>query len=148
MSSSQGPINNLGYQVFMVGISLLALANAAVLIILNGHPLVGVPGLVDALLTPIFLVDFGLRVAAAKSKWRYFFVQSVGRTCWAACGCRGWTFCESSVFTASSLSPGRCRDPEADISWDVPASLANSVLGAMTLLAILVLEIGGIACLF
>ncbi len=75
MSSSQRTINNLGYQVFMVGISLLALVNAAILILLNGQPMVGVPGLVDALLTPIFLFDFVLRMAAAKSKWRYFFVQ-------------------------------------------------------------------------
>lgn len=74
-SSSQRTINNLGYQVFMVGISLLALVNAAILILLNGQPIVGVPGLVDALLTPIFFFDFALRMTAAKSKWRYFFVQ-------------------------------------------------------------------------
>lgn len=149
MSSSQRTINNLGYQVFMVGISLLALANAVVLIILNGDPLVGVPGLVDALLTPVFLFDFVLRMAAAKSKWRYFFVQfgwaDLLGSLWlpGLDGLRIFRLYRVLTITRQMPRPGGGR------FWGTfRASLANSVLGAMTLLAILVLEIGGIAVLF
>lgn len=148
MSSSQRTINNLGYQVFIVGISLLTLANAVVLIVLNGQPVVGVPGLVDALLTPIFLFDFGLRMAAAKSKWRYFFVQF------------GWADLLGSLwlpgldglrifrlYRVLSITRQMPRPGGGNFFGTFRRSLANSVLGAMTLLAILVLEIGGVAVL-
>jgi voltage-gated potassium channel len=149
MSSSQRTINNLGYQVFMVGISLLAVANAAILIILNGDPLMGVPGLVDALLTPIFLVDFVLRMAAAKSKWRYFFLQFGWADLLGSLWLPGFDslriFRLYRVITIVRQMPR----PGGGRFWGTfRASLANSVLGAMTLLAILVLEIGGIAVLF
>jgi hypothetical protein len=149
MSFSQRTINNLGYQVFMVGISLLAVANAAILIILNGDPVVGVPGLVDALLTPIFLVDFVLRMAAAKSKWRYFFIQFGWADLLGSLWLPGLDFLRIfrlyRVITIARQMPR----PGGGRFWGTfRASLANSVLGAMTLLAILVLEIGGIAVLF
>ena len=148
MSASQRTINNLGYQVFIVGISLLTLANAVVLIALNGQPVVGVPGLVDALMTPIFLFDFVLRMAAAKSKWRYFFVQF------------GWADLLGSLwlpgldglrifrlYRVLSITRQMPRPGGGNFVGTFRRSLANSVLGAMTLLAILVLEIGGIAVL-
>ncbi|MFN8469492.1 MAG: ion transporter [Caldilineaceae bacterium] len=148
MSASQRTINNLGYQVFIVGISLLTLANAVVLIALNGQPVVGVPGLVDALMTPIFLFDFGLRMAAAKSKWRYFFLQF------------GWADLLGSLwlpgldglrifrlYRVISITRQMPRPGGGNFVGTFRRSLANSVLGAMTLLAILVLEIGGIAVL-
>jgi voltage-gated potassium channel len=148
MSASQRTINNLGYQVFIVGISLLTLANAVVLIALNGQPVVGVPGLVDALMTPIFLFDFALRMAAAKSKWRYFFVQF------------GWADLLGSLwlpgldalrifrlYRVISITRQMPRPGGGNFVGTFRRSLANSVLGAMTLLAILVLEIGGVAVL-
>ena len=149
MSSSQRTLNNLGYQVFMVGISLLALVNAAILVLLNGQPIVGVPGLVDALLTPIFLFDFVLRMTAAKPKWRYFFVQfgwaDLLGSLWLP-GLDGLRiFRLYRVITIARQMP---RPGGGNFWATFRNSLANSVLGAMTLLAILVLEIGGIAVLY
>jgi voltage-gated potassium channel len=148
MSSSQRTINNLGYQVFMVGISLLALVNAAILIVLNGQPVVGVPGLVDALLTPIFLFDFVLRMAAAKSKGRYFFVQFGWADLLGSLWLPGLDFLRIfRLYRVISIARQMPRPGGGNFWGTFRRSLANSVLGAMTLVAILVLEIGGIAVL-
>jgi voltage-gated potassium channel len=148
MSSSQRTINNLGYQVFMVGISLLALVNAAILIVLNGQPVVGVPGLVDALLTPIFLFDFVLRMAAAKSKWRYFFVQFGWADLLGSLWLPGLDFLRIfRLYRVISIARQMPRPGGGKFWGTFRRSLANSVLGAMTLVAILVLEIGGVAVL-
>lgn len=148
-SSSQRTINNLGYQVFMVGISLLALVNAAILILLNGQPIVGVPGLVDALLTPIFLFDFLLRMAAAKSKWRYFFVQFGWADLLGSLWLPGLDFLRIfRLYRVITIARQMPRPGGGNFWGTFRSSLANSVLGAMTLVAILVLEIGGVAVLY
>ena len=147
-SSSQRTINNLGYQVFMVGISLLALVNAAILILLNGQPIVGVPGLVDALLTPIFLFDFVLRMTAAKSKWRYFFVQFGWADLLGSLWLPGLDFLRIfRLYRVVTIARQMPRPGGGNFWGTFRSSLANSVLGAMTLLAILVLEVGGVAVL-
>ena len=75
MLSSEKTVNNLQYQLFIVSISLLAVANTVALVFFRGTLTGDVLALVDALLTPFFLVDFGLRMIAAQSKWRYFFIE-------------------------------------------------------------------------
>jgi voltage-gated potassium channel len=148
-SSAQRTINNLGYQVFMAGISLLAVANAGIIILLNGQPSVGVPALVDALLTPIFLFDFVLRMAAAKSKWRYFFVQFGWADLLGSLWLPGLDFLRIfRLYRVVTIARQMPRPGGGNFWATFRRSLANSVLGAMTLVAILVLEIGGIAVLY
>lgn len=148
MSSSQRTINNLGYQVFMVGISLLAVANAGLIVLFNGQPSAGVAAQVDALLTPIFLFDFVLRMAAAKSKWRYFFIQFGWADLLGSLWLPGLDFLRIfRLYRVVSIARQMPRPGGGNFWGTFRSSLANSVLGAMTLVAILVLEIGGIAVL-
>lgn len=149
MSSSQRTINNLGYQVFMVGISLLAVVNAGIIILFNGQPWAEVPAQVDALLTPIFLFDFLLRMAAAKSKWRYFFIQFGWADLLGSLWLPGLDFLRIfRLYRVVSIARQMPRPGGGNFWGTFRSSLANSVLGAMTLVAILVLEIGGLAVLY
>ena len=149
MSSSQRTINNLGYQVFMVGISLLAVINAGIIILFNGQSWAGVPAQVDALLTPIFLFDFLLRMAAAKSKWRYFFIQFGWADLLGSLWLPGLDFLRIfRLYRVVTIARQMPRPGGGNFWGTFRSSLANSVLGAMTLVAILVLEIGGLAVLY
>ena len=149
MCSSQRTINNLGYQVFMVGISLLAVVNAGIIILLNGQSAMGVAALVDALLTPIFLFDFVLRMAAAKSKWRYFFVQFGWADLLGSLWLPGLDFLRIfRLYRVVTIARQMPRPGGGNFWSTFRQSLANSVLGAMTLVAILVLEVGGLAVLY
>ena len=147
MSSSDKTVNNLQYQFFIISITLLAVANFIALLFFRGTLTGDVLSLVDALLTPFFLVDFGLRLAAAPSKWRYFFVQF------------GWADLLGSLWLPGLdilrlfrvyrvVSIIRQLPQTSGQTWRVlRRERANSVFGSMIMLAILVIEIGGIAVL-
>lgn len=149
MSFSQKTINNLGYQVFIVGISLLAVINAFAMLIVRSQSTAGVLELVDVSLTPFFLFDFMLRLAAAPSKWRWFFFGF------------GWADLLGSLWLPGMDALRIFRiyrivsiirqmaAPNGGRFWGVfRRNLANSVLGTMFLLAILVLEVGAICVLY
>ena len=147
MSSSDKTVNNLQYQFFIISITLLAVANFIALLFFRGTLTGDVLSLVDALLTPFFLADFGLRMAAAPSKWRYFFVQF------------GWADLLGSLWLPGLdilrlfrvyrvVSIIRQLPQTSGQTWRVlRRERANSVFGSMIMLAILVIEIGGIAVL-
>lgn len=147
MSSSEKTVNNLQYQLFIISISLLAVANGIALIFFRGTLTGDVLSLVDALLTPFFLVDFGLRMAAAPSKRRYFFGQF------------GWADLLGSLWVPGLdllrllrvyrvVSIIRQLPQTSGQTWrDLRHERANSVFGSMIMLGILVIEIGGIAVL-
>jgi voltage-gated potassium channel len=149
MSFSQRTINNLGYQVFMVGISLLAVINALAMLIVRSQSTAGVLELVDVSLTPFFLFDFTLRLVAAPSKWRWFFFGF------------GWADLLGSLWLPGLDGLRIFRIYRiVSIIRQMPApsggrflgvfrrNLANSVLGTMFLVAILVLEVGAISVLY
>lgn len=152
MGSSEKTVNNLQYQLFIVSISLLGAANGIILVILRAlgddNVSTGVLGLVDALLTPFFLVDFALRMAAAPSKPRYFFKQFGWADLLGSIWIPGLDFLRlfriyrvvAIIKNIPSVSGGQ--------PWRVVRrERANSILGSMIILAILVLEIGGVAVL-
>lgn len=148
MSSSEKTVNNLQYQLFIVSISLLATANGMALILLRGTLAGGVLVLVDALLTPFFLVDFGLRMAAAPSKRRYFFVQFGWADLLGSLWLPGWDILRLfRIYRVVNIIQQIPKTSGGQTWRTIRRERANSVLGSMIVLAILVLEIGGIAVL-
>ncbi len=148
MSSAQRMVNNLQYQLFMVSISLLAAANGVALLFMRETLAGSVLAQVDLLLTPFFLVDFAVRLVAAPSKSRYFFREFGWADLLGSLWVPGWDILRlfriyrvvaiiRNIPKASSGKPWRV----------VRRERANSVFGSMIILAILVLEFGGMAVL-
>jgi voltage-gated potassium channel len=148
MSSANKTINNLQYQLFIVSISLLAAANGIALVFMRDTLAGSVLAQVDLLLTPFFLADFVLRLVGAPSKTRYFFRQFGWADLLGSLWVPGWDILRlfriyrvvaitRSIPNASGGKPWRV----------VRRERANSVFGSMIILAILVLQFGGIAIL-
>jgi voltage-gated potassium channel Kch len=78
---ASGPIRELksmGYEIFMLLLSILSVANTVFLVIGRlvagpGGPALEVVLIMDAVISPIFLFDFVLRLMTAPSWRRYFF---------------------------------------------------------------------------
>lgn len=146
---AQRTLNNIQYQLFIVTVSVLAVVNAGAILLLNGQPTASVLALVDALLTPIFLFDFVLRVIAAPSKWRYFFIQFGWADLLGSLWLPGMDILR--IFRVYRVVTIAMEVPHASGGrpWrTLRHERANSVLGSMILLAILVLELGGVAVLY
>ena len=60
-----------GYELFILGLSILSLVNLVVLVIALDPEVDSVVWIVDALLCIIFLIDFGWRLATAPDRRRY-----------------------------------------------------------------------------
>ncbi len=68
-------LKGVNYEVFILAISLLSIANWALYFILGDQSVLGVIFFVDLLLSLIFLGDFSYRLFTAESKQRYFLKQ-------------------------------------------------------------------------
>lgn len=152
MGSSEKTVNNLQYQLFIVSISLLGAANGIILVILRAlgddNVSTGVLGLVDALLTPFFLVDFALRMAAAPSKPRYFFKQFGWADLLGSIWIPGLDFLRLfRIYRVVAIIKNIPKVSGGQPWRVVRRERANSILGSMIILAILVLEVGGVAVL-
>jgi voltage-gated potassium channel len=152
MGSSEKTVNNLQYQLFIVGISLIGAANGIILVILgalgDNNVSLGVLRLVDALLTPFFLVDFALRMAAAPSKSKYFFKQFGWADLLGSIWIPGLDFLRLFRIYRVVAIVKNIPQVSGGQPWRVVRrERANSILGSMVILAILVLEIGGVAVL-
>lgn len=147
MLSSEKTVNNLQYQLFIVSISLLAVANTVALVFFRGTLTGDVLALVDALLTPFFLVDFGLRMIAAQSKWRYFFIEFGWADFIGSLWLPGWDVLRLfRVYRVVNII--RQLPKTSGQTWGtLRRERANSIFSSMIMLAILVIEIGGIAVL-
>ena len=148
MASAQRTLNNLQYQLFIVSISLLAAANGIALVFIRGSLAGSVLAQVDLLLTPFFLVDFALRVVAAPSKTRYFLREFGWADLLGSLWVPGWDWLR--LFRIYRVVDIIRKVPQASGGkpWRVVRrERANSVFGSMIILAILILEFGGIAVL-
>lgn len=76
MSSQRNEeLKNTNYEIFILALSLLSLANWVLYFVLNDQNVIRVIYIVDLLLSVIFLADFLYRLFTAESKSRYFFRQ-------------------------------------------------------------------------
>lgn len=65
----------IGYEVFILGVSLLSMFNLVVQVLPFDGPPKQVSLAMEWVLAPIFLFDFGYRLRTARSRQRYFFRQ-------------------------------------------------------------------------
>jgi voltage-gated potassium channel len=124
------------------------MANAIVILFFQDRLATSVLTLVDAFLTLFFLVDFVLRMAAAPSKLRYFFIEFGWADLFGSLWLPGWDILR--VFRIYRVISIIRHIPEVSGGqpWRVARrERANSVFGSMILLAILVLEVGAVAVL-
>ena len=148
MGSSEKAVNNLQYQLFIVSISLLGAVNGIILVLFGDSIAAGVLSLVDALLTPFFLVDFALRMAAAPSKSRYFFKQFGWADLLGSLWIPGLDFLRLfRIYRVVAIVKNIPKVSGGQPWRVVRRERANSILGSMVVLAILVLEVGGVAVL-
>jgi voltage-gated potassium channel len=77
-STGNRELKGVGYEVFILLLSILSVANMAIVILASG-PGRDVVLLMDAVITPVFLVDFGYRLLTAHSRRGYL----VGGWGWA-----------------------------------------------------------------
>ena len=65
----------IGYELFILGVSLLSMFNLLVQLLPFEGPFRQVSVAMEAVLAPIFLFDFGYRLRTAASRRLYFFRQ-------------------------------------------------------------------------
>lgn len=148
MASAQRTVNNLQYQLFIVSISLLAAANAIALLFMRETLAGSVLAQVDLMLTPFFLVDFALRLVAAPSRSRYFFRQFGWADLLGSLWVPGWDILRLFRIYRVVTIIRNIPNASGGKPWRVVRrERANSVFGSMIILAILILEFGGIAML-
>lgn len=148
MSSANKTINNLQYQLFIVSISLLAAANGIALVFMSETLAGSVLAQVDLLLTPFFLADFVLRLVGAPSKSRYFFRQFGWADLLGSLWVPGWDMLRLFRIYRVVAITRNIPNASGGKPWRVVRrERANSVFGSMIILAILVLQFGGIAVL-
>ncbi len=68
-------LKGIGYELFVLLLSLLSILNTAIILIPSAANIQNVALLVDALIAPVFLVDFCYRFATAPSRRRYVVRQ-------------------------------------------------------------------------
>jgi voltage-gated potassium channel len=68
-------LKGIGYELFVLLVSILSVVNTAIVLLPLGGNVQQVALLVDALIAPVFLVDFLHRLATAPSRQRYFLRQ-------------------------------------------------------------------------
>jgi len=68
-------LKNVGYELFIAALSIIAIANILIFYLTTDRDIAGVLGAMDWTYSFIFLVDFIMRLSLAKSKSNYFFKQ-------------------------------------------------------------------------
>ncbi|MDD5399461.1 MAG: ion transporter, partial [Dehalococcoidia bacterium] len=68
-------LKNVGYELFIAALSIIAIANIVIFYLVPDRDIDGVLGVMDWTYSFIFLVDFIMRLSLAKSKANYFFKQ-------------------------------------------------------------------------
>lgn len=72
--SKHRELKNIGYELFIGALSILSIVNLILLVVLkDDSALETVIGIMDVVITPIFLADFFYRLFTAPSKSTYFF---------------------------------------------------------------------------
>ncbi len=139
-------LQNTNYELFILAISILSLINMGLKWLWSGQPAAGVVSAMDRVLTVFFLLDFMLRFLTAESKFRYFFMRF------------GWADLLGSLWlpglrlfrlfrVVRVIRLIRRQYGLRNLVRTYRKERANSVLGTMTFLILLVLEFGGIAVL-
>ena len=78
-------LKSTGYEIFIGILSILSIFNLVLMIFVQEKSLETVLGVMNALFSLIFLIDFTYRIFTAPSATAYFFSTSAGPTCWPAC---------------------------------------------------------------
>jgi voltage-gated potassium channel len=134
----------IGYELFILGVSLLSMFNLAVQLLPFSGPPREVSLAMEAVLAPIFLFDFGYRLRTARSRSLYFFRQFGWADLLGAVPFLG-VFRIFRVIRVTRM----LRTLEHDAFFrELYASRAQTVFYLTVLLVVLVVEFAGIAVLY
>jgi voltage-gated potassium channel len=142
----KGELLNVNYELFVLAITFLSIANMVLIILLPGHSATDVIAMVDKGLSLFFLADFLLRFFTAESKSTYFFRNFGWADLLGSLWLPGFRLLRlfRAVRTIRLLEAyGGERTRRTYLR-----ERANGVLGSVILLIILVLEFGGAAVLY
>jgi len=135
-------IKGTPYELFLVLVSLLSIANSAIVLFLpNASVAREVAILMEVVLTPILLMDFLYRLLTAQSRRRYF-VRNWG---WADLVAAGPALGIFRVFRVRAVVRESRRVGGERISEDLYVNRATSVFLVTIFLVIAVVEFAGIA---
>src|SRR5689334_10827943 len=134
----------IGYELFILGVSLLSMFNLIVQLLPFNGPPKEVSLAMEAVLAPIFLFDFGYRLRTARSRKLYFFRQFGWADLLGAVPFLG-IFRIFRVIRVSRMLRTLDRDT---FFRELYASRAQTVFYLTVLLVVMVVEFAGIAVLY
>src|SRR5262245_49515408 len=73
MTEDASELRSSSYELFIGALSMLSIVNLVLLLTPVSEPVHQIVMIVDVALTAVFLIDFGIRLAAASGKTRWFF---------------------------------------------------------------------------
>jgi voltage-gated potassium channel len=144
MAIASGELKPIGYELFMVGISLVSIFNIMLVLLPIAGPTQEVALSVEALLVPVFLFDFLYRLRTARSKRGYFFVRYGWADLLAATPFLGF-FRIFRVTRVGRLLHGIGADI---VAREIYAARASSTFLLTMFLVVVVVETAGIAVFY
>lgn len=132
-------LKSIGYELFMLLLSSLSIANLAIVFLARSSPIREVALLVEAMITPVFLFDFLYRLGTAPSG-RRFFVRRFG---WADLLAATPLLRVFRVFRMARVVQLLRREGRDRWARDLVASRAHATFLVTMFLVVAVVEVAG-----